>query len=310
MSRTMARLFLVSLLFGAGCDISARTRAGAILVMSMQGVDELPAGQHLELWASLSTNDTVRIDSIYDTSGPDPANPGKQKAFHSFYGLTLRRAITMADPCMIDSTGNLLITAAAYPPEGQTINGVFQSAEELAAQTRARIAQLVTDRVCDDATPPHCGHQFKNLIAVLPFDPTPVPVIQSNAPAAERLAACQQYWNASPISYTPNPIQINAPIHGTAFGFVDFITQTPATAYDQVRLDTPLRLNDIQQLWMTVEGDTVDPKNQGPVFLSGRPDEGGRDIVHIDLSPPFGSTNSAAAQVALNVSLDEDPVQF
>ena len=203
----MARLFLVSLLFGAGCDISARTRAGAILVMSMQGVEELPAGQHLELWARLSTNDVVRIDSIYDVTAPDPANPAKEKIFHSFYGLTVRKAITMNDPCMIDSYGNLLVTAAAYPSD-TTVNGVHQTPEEQAAQVRARIAQLVTDRSCDDATPPHCGHQIKNLIGVLPFDPTPPPVIQANAPAADRLAICRLLGREPDLVYAqPDPDQ-------------------------------------------------------------------------------------------------------
>ena len=60
---------------------------------------------------------------------------------------------------------------------------------------------------------------------------------------------------------------------------------------------------------MTVENDTVDPKNRGPLFMTSQLTQGGTDVVHFQLihADPAGTATGTAT---LYVDLDQDPVQF
>ena len=290
-----------------GCDISVKPFAGTILQMSVsQNVTPSPPGSHLELWARTLYDDIVRINpenadrAFVETftfgRTPQPFPDGRP-------GLKIVKAITMGDPCVIDAHGNLLTTADAYPSV-VTVNGVEQTPEEQAAQVRNRIAQLTPTTECDAFG--HCGGEPGNqLLAVVPWDETPAPSFATPPTASARLAACQAYWAESPLSYTPNPAQITAPLHGTVYGFVAFQTTAPPAGYDGFRLDTPVRLQGLRELFMTVEGTAVDPGARGPLFLQGVPDRGGREFVHIDLRGP-----TASGSAALLVNIDQDPVAF
>lgn len=334
MSRGWARCSWVSLLglslclglglglLGTGCDISAKPFAGTIIQMRIGGAQPTGPNDHYEIWARDQYNDILRVNGKYDL----PIIP---KGFHNpdctadghctRFGIMFRTAVSMGDPCMIDGDGNLLVTAAAY--KQTTVNNVPQTPEEQAAQIRARIAQLTTKNNCDGATPAHCGSAPTNLVAVLPYDATPEPTIPWDAPAKMRKDMCQAYWDASPYSYTPNPSQLTFPLHGTVYGALNFTTTPPLppTNYDGFRIDSPLGLKGIQELFLTHETvdaadmaagrtDGVDPENRGPVFLQGTPDVGGIDVVHFDLSPPVPNGTSGAA--ALYVDLDESPYPF
>jgi hypothetical protein len=308
--------FVFALQANSGCDISAKPFAGTIVQLVLEGVAPSMPGQHLELWARNANDDIIRINGTYffeDTVGKRPPatlNPP---------GLMIRNAIDMSDPCIIDNAGNLLITAAAYPKD-TVVAGIKQTPEEQAAQVRARIQQLTSPSNCAYPMAPlltHCGVQGAgNALAVLPFDPTTRPTVDFNAPAAERLAACRDYWLASPLSYTPNPYQLTAPIHGTLWGMMPYVTTTPVSGFEGLRLDTPVNLKGIRELFLTLESfdaddmqnnrpDGVDPLNRGPVILQGFPNRGGNYVIHFALTGSGGS-----GEAALYVDLDSDPVQF
>ena len=309
-------------LLGGGCDISVKPFAGTIMQMTIEAAPISAPGEHYEIWARDRYNDIVRINGKYDVPNPPKGfkNPDCTSDGHcTRFGIMFRDAVSMGDPCMIDkNTGALLVTAAAY--KQVTINGVTQSPEEQAAAIRARIAQLTTRNNCDGATPPHCGIAPNNLVAVLPYDATPEPVLDFNTTsAADRLAACKSYWAASPFAYTPNPSQLTFPLNGTVYGTTNFNTTPPLppTNYDGFRIDSPVNMKGIQELFITHEtvdaadmaasrADGVDPENRGPLFLQGLPDQGGLDVVHFDLSGASGEAGTAA----LYVDLDENPSAF
>jgi hypothetical protein len=143
-----------------------------------------------------------------------------------------------------------------------------------------------------------------------PLLPPPPPTVAFTASAAQRLAACQQYWSASPLAYTPNPAQLTAPLHGAVWGFVTYNTTSPPANYDSIRIDAPEHLGGIRELFMTVEPDAVDPLHRGPLYLHGTPDAGGNGWVHFDLAPPYGSSLAAAGTAALFVDPDEATAKF
>jgi hypothetical protein len=284
-SRTLLLSSLVPLLASAGCDaLTAHSFAGTVMQIRFDGATATPPGQHLELWATTQYNDIVRINPYYDLF------KGKTS-----YGLMIREAIAVDSPCMINDEGYLLTDPMAYPPE-VTRAGVTQTREQQAKQVVDRINQLK-----DTAGQP--------LLAVLPYDPTPVPVIPATATAAERLATCQAYESASDITYVPNPLQISAPKHGTVYGFVSFVSSSPPANYEGFRLDTPTNLDGVHEIFFTVENDNVDAMNRGPLYLISQPAPGGRDVLHFNLVhvDPAVPTSGEAA---LYVNLDQDPVQF
>ena len=325
----IAVILMSALLPAAGCDIAAKPFAGTIIQMTLDGAAVTPAGQHLELWARDQYDDVLRISGIYDTTAAGRA----VRLFPD--GLAVRLAITMDDPCMIDGAGNLLTKAEAY--HDATIAGVYQTAEEQAQSVRSRIAQVTSTSSCDGSggTPAyHCGHQNATMtgaiayelvddsgtvVEIAPAGPRTcetVPPGESTsgcisyaAAPADRLAACSAYWE-NPLAYTPNPLQITAPIHGQLYGELAYVTTTPPSAFNSLRIDSNVNLRGIRELFFTVEPDQVMPLARGPLFLDGTPDAGGRDVVHFDLAPPLGSTMAVSGSAALLVELDENPVQF
>lgn len=283
-ARLLVLSSLLPLLGSAGCDaLTVRSFAGTIMQFTMANVGITPAGQHLELWARDQYNDIIRVNPFYDLPNGLAAP-----------GLMIRQAISLDDPCLIDAKGNLLTTAAAYPTT-TTVAGVTQTPEQQAQQVRDRISQL---------SPPGQAP----LLAVLPYDATPPPTVPKTASAAERKMACDAYRGASDRTYIGNPV-VTAPTHGFIYGFVRFVTTLPPVNYDGFRLDTPVGLKGVQEIFFTIEGNTVDANNRGPLFLISTQTPGGRDVVHFDLihADPLGQASGAAA---LYVNLDQDPVQF
>ncbi len=320
MSRSIVRLALVPLFFSTGCDsLSANSFAGTIVEMTLSGVTPNGADDHFELWSRDANDDIIRVNGIFDV-----VDPVTKKQLHAFNGFTVRPAVLMGDQCMIDGKGNLLVSAAAYPTP-VTFNGVPQSPEEQAAQVRTRIGQLTTSSICDGSggnPSSHCGRETATLLGLVPWNPIPPPAAFSaltfNSSAADRLAACTEYWQ-NPLAYTPNPAQLTAPLHGTIWGFLSYTTLNPPGNFDGIRIDSPVNLAGIQELWITTETlpagmapgtDFVDPKNRGPVYVQGTPDPGGNEVVHFDLAAPFGATGGASGTAALEVNLDQDNVQF
>jgi hypothetical protein len=334
-----ATVALLPLAFSLGCDISAKPYAGTIMQMTLTNATTFPAGQHLELWARNQYDDTIRVTGIFDTT------KGGKGVRQFVYGFTVRPLITMDDPCMIVTdhaskhAGALLIKAEAY--DDADVAGVHQTPEEQAQQVRTRIAQIASPSDCDGSPesndpvtrPYHCGHlgqgtlygaiAYETLdaagnVADLAIE-SPVTCETHGSPAgcipyatapADRLAACEAYWAQSTLAYSANPLQITAPTHGQLYGEITYISLGAPGIFDSIRIDSDVNLQGIRELWMTTEPDVVDPLNRGPIFLDGTPGDGGREVVHIDLAPPFGSMATISGTAALLVSLDQDPVYF
>jgi hypothetical protein len=284
---TMSRGWaLLALLTPLGC-IGVNPYAGTVMQMTLEVSPSAP-GEHLELWARTRYDDIVRINGTF-------IDPATKKVSYP-YGLHVRDAITLDDPCIIDAKGNLLTSPAAYPPS-VTIAGVTQSAEQQAEVVRNRIKQLLATT--------QGGLQSDTLQAIIPYNEAVLPTVAGDASAEQRLAACRDYWT-DPLAYTPNPAQVTAPLHGTVYGFVGYTTTRPPAGYDGLRIDTPVGLRGLRELWVTRETvAVVDPMNRGGTVMDGVPNAGGRDVVHIDLTGPEGSGTAA-----LLVNLDQDPVQY
>jgi hypothetical protein len=298
----LRRLLLIPLALVAGCNggLTVTPFIGSIMQMTFSAnVGVTAPGTHLELWTRNANNDIIRLDASYTFI--DPADKTKSKTVFT-QGLAIRPSVTIDDPCMIDGHGNLLITPAAY--QTRMVDTITETPEEQAQSTLNRIAQVTSTN--------QGGKAPATLLAVVPYDTTQPPVFApSPSPqptAAERLAACQQYWAASPLAYTASPFQYTAPIHGVAYGFVSFTTTEPVAAYDGIRIDTPTNLAGTQELWLSVETaalDKVDPENIGPTFLQGKQAPGGNDVLFFDLVGPMSSGTAA-----IYVNLDDDSVTF
>lgn len=297
-TRSLLFASLLPLVASAGCDaLTVRSFAGTVMQFTLTGVtaQTIPAGQHLELWARTQYDDIVRVPGYTDLTNGVTAN-----------GIMIRQAISLKDPCMIDGyyfpnnpNGNLLTSPAAY---ASAINngGVTQTPEQQAQQVIDRINQLTTNPTIASGGP---------LLAVLPYDPNVPPTLPDTATSAERRTACDAYTLNDPLAYVPNPYQLTAPLKGTVYGFPKFLSVTPPSDYDGFRIDTPINLKGVREIFFTVENDNVDPANRGPLFLVSKLSQGGIDIVHFDLvggSP----TVTASGTAALEVDLDNDPVQF
>jgi hypothetical protein len=287
-------LLAVSLLVGCD-DLTARSFAGSVIQMTLtlSSPNPMPADRHLELWARDQYDDTIRIDGITD------AHTGE-----SHDGMRVVLAVDPGDPCMIvtdpksPAYGELLVTAQAYP-NTTTINGVAQTPDQQAQQVRNRIAQVTSMTFG--------GLQAQSLLAMVAYtDKSNLAAMQATS-AAERAAACKDYWS-DPLAYTANPAQLTAPLHGVLYGFINYNTVAPPAGFDGLRVDTPVNLRGIQELWLTTESvppAQVDPAHRGPLFLEGVPGPGGRDVVHFALSGPAG-----AGAAAMYVDLDQDPISF
>lgn len=297
-TRTVLFASLLPLVASAGCDaLTVRSFAGTVMQFTLTGVtaQTLPAGQHLELWARTQYDDIVRVPGYTDLTNGVTAN-----------GIMIRQAISLKDPCMIDGyyfpnnpNGNLLTSPAAY---ASAINngGVTQTPEQQAQQVIDRITQLTTNTTIASGGP---------LLAVLPYDPKVPPTLPDTTSSADRRAACDAYTGDDPLAYVPNPYQLTAPLKGTVYGFPKFLSVTPPSDYDGFRIDTPLNLKGVREIFFTVENDNVDPANRGPLFLISKLSQGGIDIVHFDLVGA-DPTITASGTAALEVDLDNDPVQF
>jgi hypothetical protein len=330
MFRPFAPFALLPLLLSSGCELAARNFAGTVIEMTLTGASPNSAGEHYELWTRSQYNDVIRISGIYPF-----VPPGQQQATLYYpYGFAVRPAITMDDPCMIDSQGNLLVTAQAYTDT--TILGTALSPEDQAQAVRGRIGALTATSNCDGSGGNplyHCGREVQTMLGAVAYEladangavtnvapPTPTTCetsnnapgcISFNAAPADRLATCQAYWNASPLSYTPNPLQITAPAHGLLYGVLTYTTTTPVQAFDGFRIDSNIgNLAGAQELWITTEPDQVNGNMRGPVFIQGVLDHGGNEVLHFDLSPPLGSTLAVSGTAVLEVDLNNDAVIF
>jgi len=275
---------LLPLATSLGCDaLGANAFAGTIMQLTVANASVTPPGQHLELWARDQFDDIIRIRPFYDETN-----------FETTFGLMVRQAISLDDPCLIDAEGHLLTDASAYPGP-VTIAGVTQSPAQQAKQVVDRINQLAPP----GQTP---------LLAVLPYDPNTPPTLPAGTAPADRLAACTAYRNKGPLTYIANPLQITAPAHGTVYGFIRFISVSPAEDYDGFRLDTPINLAGVQEIFFTTETDNVDPNHRGPLYLTSMRTTSGREVVHFELvHADAGGTESGGA--ALYVNLDQDSTQ-
>jgi hypothetical protein len=296
----------------AGCDLTVRPFSGTILALSLRGAAPSTPGQHLELWARSQYDDIIRINSTYDA--PKPGDPQTTVRLYPF-GFAVRPVITLDNPCVIDDSGNLLVTAAAYP-DTVVLDGVTQTPEDQAASVRARIRQLDSTSICDGSggNPlSHCGEQASTMLGAVGWDaalatpPTQMDIPFDTAPG-DRLARCKAYWDSSPFAYTGNPAQQTAPAHGQLLGAIAYQTSVPPSGYDGITITSPTSLVGARELWITVEGDTVDPLHRGPVYLQGFPDDGGSYDLHFDLRAPANSSLAVAGSAALLVGLDSNPI--
>ena len=268
----------------AGCGLDVPRFSGTIVEMTLAGATVTPAGHHLEIWARDSNDDVLRIVGANSNGNPP--------------GLLIVPALTFDDPCIIDGAGHLLTSPDAYPGP-VTHAGVTQTPDEQAQQVKNRIAQVTGTDIG--------GKQMSTLLAVIPFHVSPPPTVAPDAAPQDRLTACQQYWQ-DPLAYTGNPAELEAPLNGIVYGFVKYITTSPPTDYDGLRIECPITLKDAQEYWLTdesVPAVEVDPVHRGPVYLDGKPDHGGNEVLHFDLTGP-----SASGTAALEVYLDDDTVSF
>ncbi|MGZ3438520.1 MAG: hypothetical protein ACXVDD_03350 [Polyangia bacterium] len=310
MSKRRSSILAALALSVAGCDsLSAKSYAGTVIEMAIEGATPTPAAHHLELWARDRYDDILRVDALYDSS-----------SHLASFGLQIRDAIRLEDPCIIvtDPTsptyGELLVMPSAYPAT-VTNNDIAQTPAQQAQQVRNRIAQVTSSDSCvSDLLSPgqmFCGRQAATLLAVVPADATPPPSVPPDAPAATRASLCQAYWSASALAYTGNPAQLTAPLHGSVYGFIGYSTTSPPAGYDGLRLDSPTNLRGIQELWLTSESvpvAEVDAHNQGALFLDGVPTPGGRELVHFDLRSL--SMQPISGTAALYVGLDDNAAGF
>ncbi|HEX9104034.1 MAG TPA: hypothetical protein VF997_17605 [Polyangia bacterium] len=231
-ARTLLLASLLPLSASAGCDaLTVRSFAGTVMQFTLQGVtaQTIPANQHLELWARTKYDDIVRVPGYTDLT-----------AGLSSPGIMIRQAISLQDPCIIDGYyfpnnkgGNLLTSPAAYAST-VTAGGVTQTPAQQAQQVIDRIDQLTTNVTIASGGP---------LLGVLPYDPAVPPTVPDTASSEERRAACDAYaMNGDALAYVANPFQLTAPLKGTIYGFVKFLSVTPPSDYDGFRIDTPLNL--------------------------------------------------------------------
>lgn len=262
--RLRSALALLALLAG-GCDaLTVRPFLGAAMVVDLDAADPTPSGQHLELWGRDAADNVLRIG--YRLDGVD------------LYGFQLRLAVDPTDPCLINDTGYLLTDPAAYPGDVDS-GGVRQTPAEQAQQVINKIRQITSVSLG--------GMQSRSLLLVVPVDATPWPALPPHASAAERLAACKAYWSAGPYSYSPNPLQFGQPLHGATLGPVNYSTTSPMYSAQDIFLDSPLELDDLQELWMTVESvppEEVDATRRGPTWMQGPRSVRGRSVLNFDMT--------------------------
>ena len=88
-----------------------------------------------------------------------------------------------------------------------------------------------------------------------------------------------------------------------------FVSVKPPANYDGFRIDTPLNLKGVQEIFFTVEGTDGRSEKSRPALPDFGADPGGQDVVHFDLVKADPAL-TASGTAALLVDLDQDPVQF
>jgi hypothetical protein len=272
MSGGVRAAVLVAVAALAGCDnhFIVSAFAGTNLVLELRSAPVTAAGQHLEMWGRNRNDDIVRIGYRLEPGQPQ------------LYGFMIRAAVDPGDPCMINDAGYLLTDPRAYPSD-VTEAGVVQTPAEQALQITLRIRQVVAVSVG--------GLQTSSLLLTMPYDTTPAVVVAADATPAARRQACLGYWAASPYAYTPSPLTLTAPIHGTTMGPVDYVTSVPQATFNSIDLTTLYDLGNLEEFWMTLESkppEAVDPLHRGTPYLQGRRAERGRGTVNFDLTGDGG----------------------
>jgi hypothetical protein len=304
-------LLAVSLLAGACDRFNVVPFAGAKIQLTIAGAHLTPAGQHLELWARDGDEDIVRVvaGSAQDTQvDPQGIAPTRQGVY------IIRQAVDLADPCMIDGAGQLLWQPDAQPGCGPNPPSGCDDATQKMLQAKA-VEMRVHELTDLPATP---------LLALVSYDDAAgqPPMVAAGASAAERLTACQTWWISSPFAYDGNPLDLTAPVHGTAFGMLDFtaVAPLPTQVLGGIQVITDFALRDLRELWLTQPQATVmalDPDQidcaghpttcRGPLLLQGPAGANDRGIFRFPLASPDPTVSGTAA---VYTALDQDPVMF
>jgi hypothetical protein len=267
--------FVLAAIALAGCDtLTVHPFLGTAMILDLDGAAPSQPGQHIELWGRNDHDDIIRLSYLV---GSDEQR-----------GFQIRLAIDPKDPCVINDTGYLLTDPAAYPAT-TNLGGVVQTADEQALQVVNRIRQVTSVDLG--------GMQSSSLLLAMPYDETPWPTVASNAAAADRLAACQDYWKKSPYSYTPDPAQLGTPMHGALLGPVDYQTSIPQQRFEDIYLDSPYDLGNLRELWLTLETvppANVDPAHRGATWLLGTRSDVGRGAINFSLKG-----NNVSGSIAL-----------
>jgi hypothetical protein len=341
--RSAPHVWSIALLTAAGCNLTVHPFAGTVIEMTLDNVPVSTPGTHLELWARNGTNDLDRVGGIFDVV--DPQTQQTTRLFPIGYvvrpAITMDDPCMINDAGELLVTA-AAYEDATIAGVFQTANEQAASARAHIAELTS---ESDCDGSDPASWPPgtnglhpaggyHCGSQpgatgdILGLIAYELVDEhggvtaTPPPLvtcethgnaagcISFHADAQTRLAACRAYW-ANPLAYTPGALQLTAPSHGVLWGVISYVSVpspssfTPPGTFSAIRIDSPVGLSGIQELWITTEPkDAVDPLHRGPVLVTGKPTDGGIDAVHIDLQSPPGAKVQAAGSAALLFNLD------
>ena len=338
----------------AGCDhFRVEDFHGSKILMTLGGNGARPtaAGHHLELWVREGASDDPRdpqsVVRLLASEGGHEADQSACNAGNYLQDLVRYPQYTSCPPllethscapqaytivpavgpfevvtdatgthahpldgCMIDDEGNLLWTAAAKDPATGAAQG-----DLAAAAIQRRIDQLTI------------GAQ-NPLFALVPWDDAaamPHPSAKDPAITAEmRKCACRNLWNASAASYSGNPIQLTAPVHGALYGVLDFQSTMPPQALGGMSFHVNYALSSARELWFTdtaADVGKLDPRqidcNQHPESCRGVTlvdgvaspmAMSGRQAIHFELRSPAGAAVTGSA--AIETNLDRDPQPF
>jgi hypothetical protein len=278
-SRLWWMVALVALAGATGCQsLVVAPFSGTNVSLELKGSGVSQAGQHFEMWGRNSDNDILRIG--YRVAPTQP----------QIFGFMIRIAVTPTDPCMINDTGYPITDARAYPGN-VTAAGVTQTPAEQAMAISVIIREVTAVSLG--------GQQQTNLLLAVPYDATPEPPIPVDATPDQRRAACNAYWAASPYAYTPAPLTLTQPLHGIAFGPVDYSTSAPLDSFSTIPFVTFYDLSNLQEFWITTESvppESVDPQQRGPAYLQGTRVQRGDDTINFDLT---GSDPSVSGSLLL-----------
>jgi hypothetical protein len=339
----------VSALLLCGCALAACDHfqvndfAGSKIVLSIASGTPTAMGHHVELWARRSDGDVARL-LFTDPNAPIAATDINTSGFAAgLSAYVIVQAVDIADACMIDGSGNLLwqpaaqVGCGAKPAAGgdDTMQRMLQ-----AASVETRIHQL-TDKAAtplyalaswDDDAVHHPARAVDQkscdaLVAAAAARGIAIDCINDDAPdaAPHRLSACD---GLSRWSYVGNPLDLTAPLHGIAFGMLDFlaVAPNPSQVLGGIQIISYYALDNLAELWFSdtdAQVANLDPnvtdcstgpdggmgqsKCRGTVLLDGRASAPDRGIYRFPLSAPAGGASGSAA---VYTQLDQDPVSF